>query len=75
MFIRNFELEQLIAKYTETTPAYKPGDNVRVIRPQNTQFYYGQKVTIIEYNKEDDLYLCESSVRSFLSIKDFEPIN
>ena len=35
-FIKSGEVLQLIAKYTETTPTYKPGDSVRVIA--NTGF-------------------------------------
>ena len=71
--IRNFELETLIAKYTETTPTYKRGDSVRVISKLsdifNTEAILGFAIgdTGWEILSPKGLY--------YLKEDEFEPIN
>ena len=38
LLIKDFELDTLITKYTETTPTYKPGDKVFVIDSTKKHF-------------------------------------
>ena len=70
------EIEQLITKYTETTPTYKPGDSVRVIKCLSGHgFRIGEVVTLCNVNKnffwkcanEDDVW--------YMKEEEFEPIN
>ena len=75
-FIKSGEILQLITKYTETTPTYKPGDSVRVIKCLSGHgFRIGEVVTLCNVNKnffwkcanEDDVW--------YMKEEEFEPIN
>ena len=76
LVIKGLELETLITKYTETTPAYKPGDSVRIIECINGHgFRIGEIVTLCSANgnqfwksaNEDDVW--------YIKEEEFEPIN
>ena len=75
LVIKDFDLKELITKYTETIPAYKPGDSVRVIKCLSGHgFRIGEVVTLCNVNKnffwkcanEDDVW--------YMKEEEFEPI-
>ena len=73
--IRDFELETLIAKYTETTPTYRPGDNVRTITKSNI-FDKGERIILTQFDEEHKSWLCvKGGNKEWLYQEDFEPIN
>ena len=70
------EIDQLITKYTETTPTYKPGDSVRIIECISGHgFRIGEIVTLCSVSgnqfwksaNEDDVW--------YIKEEEFEPIN
>ncbi len=78
LFIRNFELDQLITKYTETTPTYKPGDSVRVVKQlHGHQFIISSIITLkIKESGDDRYWECYNDTNTwYLMEEEFEPIN
>ena len=75
--IRDFELETLIAKYTETTPTYKPGDKVRVIKCLYEHcFDEGEIITLLKYRETRNDWKCSvEGMIQHLTEEEFEPIN
>lgn len=71
-FVYFYELDHLITKYTETTPTYKPGDSVRVIR--SLPSLNGQIFELLK--KEQGMWQMENSEgRYWFEERQFEPIN
>ena len=77
MYIETKDLQQLIAKYTETTPTYKPGDSVRVTKNRSGhEFEINSIVTLEEYNTKDKDWFCVKDEKGwYLTEEEFEPIN
>ena len=74
--ISKIELEQLITKYTETTPTYKPGDSVRVIkRLSGHGFRIGEVVTLCNVNKNFFWKCVNENDIWYMKEEEFEPIN
>ena len=75
------DLEELITKYTETTPTYKPGDNVRVLRNMfGHPFTLGEPI-ILTMTIDDPIEGIWSAIQEVGSLRgnitevEFEPIN
>ena len=75
-FIKSGEVLQLIAKYTETTPTYKPGDKI-LITKSCLKTFNGTKAYLVElHSKEEKLWKVEHfSGMCYFSEEEFEPIN
>ena len=71
------EIDQLIAKYTETTPTYKPGDKVRVIKCLYEHcFNDGEIITLLKYRETHNDWKCSvEGMIQHLTEEEFEPIN
>ena len=79
--IMKTDLEELITKYTETTPTYKPGDNVRVLRNMfGHPFTLGEPI-ILTMTIDDPIEGIWSAIQEVGSLRgnitevEFEPIN
>ena len=73
--ISKIELEQLITKYTETTPTYKPGDNVRVTKHLHGHgFDKGTIVTLCALTKNNFWKCASEDDVWYLMEEEFEPI-
>ena len=70
------DIDSLIAKYTETTPTYKPGDSVRVIDCiHNHGFKIGSIITLMYYSNIGQDWVGENEEKSWrLTEEEFEPI-
>lgn len=77
-FIKSGEILQLIAKYTETTPTYKPGDEV-LITKSCLKILNGTKGYLIRLHtnksKEKRWKIKHSLGTCYFSEEEFEPIN
>ena len=70
------DLEELIAKYTETTPTYRPGDRVLITKSCLKTFNGTEGYLIKLLLKEEKLWKIEhSSGICYFSEEEFEPIN
>ena len=81
LLIKDFELDTLITKYTETTHTYKPGDNVRVIGNMfGHPFTLGEPI-ILTMTIDDPIEGIWSAIQEVGSLRgniteaEFEPIN
>ena len=73
--IMKTDLEELIAKYTETTPTYKPGDKVRVTSKLSAIFNVEEIVTLSQFDEEYKSWLCvKDGNKEWLYQEEFEPI-
>ena len=70
------DIDSLIAKYTETTPTYKPGDKI-LITKSCLKTFNGTKAYLVElHSKEEKLWKIEHfSGMCYFSEEEFEPIN
>ena len=70
------DIDSLIAKYTETTPTYKPGDKI-LITKSCLKTFNGTKAYLVElHSKEEKLWKVEHfSGMCHFSEEEFEPIN
>ena len=77
LVIKDFDLKELIAKYTETTPTYKPGDKVRVIKCLYEHcFNDGEIITLLKYRETHNDWKCSvEGMIQHLTEEEFEPIN
>ena len=77
MVVLKDDLEELIAKYTETTPTYKPGDKVRVIKCLYEHcFNDGEIITLLKYRETHNDWKCSvEGMIQHLTEEEFEPIN
>ena len=79
--ISKIELEQLITKYTETTPTYKPGDSVRVLRNMFGHPFTPGEPLILTMTIDDPIEGIWSAIQEVGSLRgnitevEFEPIN
>ena len=81
MVVLKDDLEELITKYTETTPTYKPGDSVRVLRNMfGHPFTLGEPI-ILTMTIDDPIEGIWSAIQEVGSLRgniteaEFEPIN
>ena len=73
--IMKTDLEELITKYTETTPTYKPGDSVRVIDClKGHGFRIGEVVTLCNVNKNFFWKCANENDVWYMKEEEFEPI-
>ena len=77
MVVLKDDLEELIARYTETTPTYKPGDKVRVIKCLYEHcFDEGEIITLLKYRETRNDWKCSvEGMIQHLTEEEFEPIN
>ena len=73
--IESILIDQIIAKYTETTPTYKSGDSVRVIKClYGHEFKIGEIIELL--NAEDDgWFAINENDKWWVTEEEFEPIN
>ena len=75
------DLEELITKYTETTPTYKPGDSVRVLRNMFGHPFTLSEPIILTMTIDDPIEGIWSAIQEVGSLRgniteaEFEPIN
>ena len=74
MVVLKDDLEELIAKYTETTPTYKPGDKVRIV---NTclKAFIGTKGILIRNTSEKIWSIDHALGLVYFEEEEFEPVN
>ena len=76
MVVLKDDLGELITKYTETTPTYKPGDSVRVIKCLSGHgFRIGEVVTLCNVNKNFFWKCANENDIWYMKEEEFEPIN
>ena len=68
------EIDQLITKYTETTPAYKPGDDVRIVNT-NLRAFIGTRGKLIRNTSEKIWVIHHNLGIVYFEESEFEPIN
>lgn len=70
------ELNKIIAKYTETTSTYKPGDKI-LITKSCLKTFNGTKGYLVElHSKEEKLWKVKHFLgMCYFSEEEFEPIN
>jgi len=74
-------IDNLITKYTETTPTYKPGDNVRVLRNMFGHPFTLSEPIILTMTIDDPIEGIWSAIQEVGSLRgniteaEFEPIN
>ena len=72
--ISKIELEQLITKYTETTAAYKPGDEVRIVNT-SLKTFIGTRGKLIRNTSEKIWSIYHDLGIVYFEESEFEPIS
>ena len=76
MVVLKDDLEELITKYTETTPTYKPGDKVLITKSCLKTFNGTKGYLIRLHSSKEKLWKIKHSLGiCYFSEEEFEPIN
>ena len=74
MVVLKDDLEELIAKYTETTPTYKPGDSVRIVNT-NLRTFIGTRGKLMRNTSKKIWAIYHDLGIVYFEESEFEPIS